>query len=57
MDDGITYTFIDRIFFGKMDGCPEFLGGVRNLVPMDTEEVRRGRIHGNSSAVYAEIVC
>ncbi|MFH0712664.1 MAG: hypothetical protein V2A55_02325 [Candidatus Jorgensenbacteria bacterium] len=56
-DDGKVYTFIDRVFFGMVDGCPKFLGGVRNLMPTDTEEVRKGRIHGNSSAVYAEIVC
>ena len=56
-DDGVVYTFIDRVFFGMVDGRPKFLGGVRNLMPTDTEEVRKGRIHGNSSAVYAEIVC
>ncbi len=55
--DGTAYTFIDRNFLGMVNGCPKFLGGVRNLMPMDTIEARKGRIHGNASAVYAEIVC
>lgn len=55
--DGIAYTFIDRNFFGMVNGCPEFLGGFRNLMAVDSFEARRGRIHGNSSAVYAEIAC
>lgn len=54
--DHQVYTFIDRNFFGIVNGCPKFLGGVRNLMPMNTMEAREGRIHGNSSAVYAEIV-
>lgn len=55
--DGTTYTFIDRNFFGMLNGRPEFLGGVRNLMPLNNTEAQKGRIHGNSSAVYAEIVC
>jgi hypothetical protein len=55
--DGITYTFIDRVFLGMVNGHLEFLGGVRNLMPVESIEAREGRIHGNSSAVYAEIVC
>mgnify|MGYP001561558124 FL=1 len=55
--DGVAYTFIDRNFFGLVDGHPKFLGGVRNLMPVESIEAREGRIHGNSSAVYAEIVC
>ncbi|MEK7083897.1 MAG: hypothetical protein AAB932_01550 [Patescibacteria group bacterium] len=55
--NGTAYTFIDRNFFGMVDGRPVFLGGVRTLMPMDTTEAREGRIHGNSSTVYAEIVC
>ena len=52
---GITYTFIDRNFFGVIGEKLEFLGGFRNLIPVDTQEARMGRIHGNRSAVYAEI--
>lgn len=55
--DGTAYTFIDRNFFGMVNGRPKFLGGVRNLMPVDTPEARKRRIHGNASAVYAEIVC
>jgi len=50
------YTYIDRMFFGIIGESPEFIGGVRNLMPTDNVEARRGRIHGNGSAVYAEIV-
>jgi len=54
--DGIIYTFIDRNFFGMINGYPRFIGGFRNLIPVDTNEARNGRIHGNPSTVYAEIV-
>lgn len=53
---GTEYTFIDRIFLGMADGIPWFIGGVRNLVPTASTEARKHRIHGNSSAVYAEII-
>lgn len=54
--DGTTYTYVDRNFFGMIDGNPQFLGGFRTLMPLDSVEVREGRIHGNASVVYAEIV-
>lgn len=54
--DGMEYTFIDRNFFGIVDGTPQFLGGFRNLMPLDSFEAHEARIHGNGSAVYAEIV-
>jgi len=54
--DGGAYTFIDRNFFGMVNGHSEFLGGIRNLMPAASVEASKGRIHGNTSAVYAEIV-
>lgn len=50
------YAYIDRIFMGVVDGKPLFLGGFRNMLPIDSEEVRKGRIHGNGTAVWVEIV-
>lgn len=52
---GVAYTYIDRNFVGMVDGHPQFIGGVRNLIPTDTVEAREHRIHGNSLSVFAEI--
>lgn len=49
------YVFIDRIFFSCTNGAPVFMGGFRNMLPSDSEEAKRGRIHGNKNAVFAEI--
>ena len=54
---GEKYVFIDRDFFGIIDGKPYFIGGVRNLMPAESEDAKKGRIHGSRSAVYAEIIC
>lgn len=54
--DGTTYSFIDRNFLGMAGGCPVFLGGERTLMPADSIEARRHRIHGNRSSVAAEII-
>lgn len=55
--DGAAYFYIDRNFFGYIDGKPVFLGGVRSMMPADSQEARRHRNHGNASTVIAEIVC
>ncbi len=49
------YAFIDRIFLGMIDGHPRFIGGIRNLISTKTVEARKHRIHGNHSAIWAEI--
>lgn len=54
--DGQEYAYIDRNFFACSGGTPEFLGGMRNFLPVDSQEVTRGRVHGNRAAVWAEIV-
>ena len=54
--DGRTYTYIDRNFLAMLNGCPVFLGGHRALMPLDSVEAQKGRVHGNDSAVWAEIV-
>lgn len=53
--DGKSYRFIDRNFFGMVDGTPMFLGGFRSLMPVDSTEAQNGRNHGNESTVWAEI--
>ncbi len=54
--DGQTYTCIDRNFFALTNGQLQFLGGLRSLMPVDSVETRKGRNHGNSSTVWAEVV-
>ena len=54
--DGQAYAYIDRNFFAYTDGQPRFLGGFRSFMPMDSIEAQKGRIHGNSSTVWAEII-
>ncbi|MCK5476251.1 MAG: hypothetical protein KAI71_06775 [Candidatus Pacebacteria bacterium] len=52
---GVELTYIDRNFVGMINGHPQFIGGVRNLIPTDAVEAREHRIHGNSLSIYAEI--
>lgn len=54
--DGASFAFIDRIFLASMGGKPELLGGFRDMMPLDSTEAKAGRIHGNGSAVWAEII-
>lgn len=53
------YEIIHRLFFtfDPQDGRFKFIGGLLNALPSDTEETKRGRIHGNKQAVWGEIVC
>lgn len=53
--DGRTYTYIDRNFFSSDGKNFEFMGGFRSLMPMDSIEAQKGRVHGNGSTVWAEI--
>lgn len=55
ISDGKTYKFIDRNFFSFVGKVPQFLGGVRVLMPMESPEVLAGRVHGSKQAIYAEI--
>jgi len=52
---GTEYTYIDRNFFSFTGDAPVFLGGVRTLISTASQEAKKGRIHGNSSAIYAQI--
>jgi len=53
--DGQEYAFIDRNFMSCTNGTPQFLGGFRSLLPVESLEVKQGRIHGNNATVWAEI--
>ena len=52
---GQAYAYIDRNFFSFTNGHPVFMGGFRSLMPMDSTEVGRGRIHGNGDTNWAEV--
>lgn len=54
--DGVTYSYMDRNFFGFADGKPFFMGGLRSLMPTNTMEAAKGRNHGNSETVWGEII-
>lgn len=52
-----SFGFIDRVFF-YTEGAPEtttFIGGLRNTIPDGEVEIKKGNIHGNNEAVWAEI--
>ncbi len=53
---GGQFVYIDRLFFATVEGHPQFLGGFRNFMPVNSIEAQRRRIHGNKEAVFAEIV-
>ena len=54
--DGEGYAYIDRNFMSTMpNGEVVFVGGFRSLMPTKSEEAKKGRIHGSSSTVWAEI--
>lgn len=52
---GQGFLYIDRVFFGSSGDDAHFLGGFRDMLPLDSEEAKRGRIHGNAAAAWAEI--
>ncbi|MGA1192168.1 MAG: hypothetical protein ACO3XO_07800, partial [Bdellovibrionota bacterium] len=52
---GTDFTYIDRNFFSFTGDTPTFLGGIRTLISTESQEAKKGRIHGNSSAIYAQI--
>ncbi len=54
--DSLRYAYIDRVFFGNIDGISVWMGGHREFLPYDSNEVKSGRLHGNWQAVFGEIV-
>lgn len=55
LTDGKSYLYIDRNFYSLIGGNPVFLGGERTLMPKNSSEAVRGRIHGNASSITAEV--
>jgi len=53
---GERYAYIDRNFFGDIGGGMQFLGGFRAMMPIDSNEAKSNRIHGNRESVWGEIV-
>lgn len=53
--DGKQYAYIDRNFFSFVNGIPSFMGGERTLMPINSQEVMSGRIHGNETSITAEV--
>jgi hypothetical protein len=54
--NGQHYTYIDRNFFSFTNGRPHFMGGFRAHMPLDSQEAKKGRNHGNGATVWAEIL-
>lgn len=53
--DGQVVTHIDRNFFSFTSGQPQFLGGFRSFMPVESREAKNGRNHGSHDTVWAEI--
>jgi hypothetical protein len=52
---GDSYLFIDRNFFRTDGSAYQFMGGFRSLMPIESTEAQKGRVHGNKASVWAEI--
>lgn len=54
---GESYKYIDRNFFTVDDEWqPVFMSGFRSLMPVNTTEAKKGRVHGNDSTIWAEVM-
>lgn len=56
--NGKKFAAIHRVFFAydPYERRYKFIGGLFNAIPVDSTEVKRGRIHGNKQAVWGQIV-
>ena len=54
-NNGTTYNYIDRVFLTTNGEDIKFMGGFRTLLPAESEEVKKGRLHGNGNTVWQEI--
>lgn len=54
--NGASYAYIDRVFVGMINDEPTWMGGHRELLPLDSQEAQSGRLHGNVSAIFKEII-
>ena len=53
-----SFVYIDRNFMSctGQDGAARFMAGFRSFMPTHSPEAKKGRIHGSSATVWAEIV-
>jgi len=51
------FAVMDRAFFSTVRGFSEFIGGIRILIPTDSNEAKRKRLHGTDAMISAPIIC
>lgn len=56
--DGVSFKYIHRMFLANRNIGGLHLGGVCNMIPTDSQEIKGDveRIHGNNQAVFRQIV-
>ncbi len=54
-DTGLTYGYTDRLFMSYAENDYQFMEGFRYLVPVTSEEYKRGRMHANAETITARI--
>ncbi len=55
-ESGKKFAAMDRLFFSMVTGKPIFMGGIRILIPTDTTEAQKGRLHGTDRMISVPIV-
>jgi hypothetical protein len=53
--DGVKYEYMDRNLITFVGGKPQFLGGFRAHMPIDSVEAANGRNHGSKCTVWSEV--
>lgn len=53
---GQKFLAMDRNFFSMVTGVPEFLGGLRILIPVESMEAKNGRLHGSRDMITVPIM-
>lgn len=56
-DTGKKYIFIDRIFMAQnpFSRTISYMWGFRNFIPQESNDGKKGIVHGSSQTVYALI--
>jgi hypothetical protein len=54
-ETGAAFKYIDRNFFTTDGKTLRFMTGYRCLSPIDSEEAKKGRLHGNKSTRWVKI--
>lgn len=53
---GEKFLAMDRLFFSTVNGRATFMGGIRILIPVHSNEARNGRLHGSNDMISAPII-